>query len=74
MFGLPRRPAGDSKPCTSIYLPIRVGVRGDLLDPIACTAGPQFGDDGKPKPHRGKHRTTMPGGARLRWTDKEAHA
>lgn len=63
----------NDPPCASVLLPERTGARGDRLDPIVCAARPQFDDDRKPKPHRGKHRTTMPGGARLRWTDKEAH-
>lgn len=59
--------------CTSVYLPARLGARGETLDPIRCTARARYDTDGQPRPHRGKHRTTLPGGARLRWTDDEAH-
>lgn len=72
MHGIPVPPARAAD-CGSVLLPARVGARGDLLDPVVCTARPQYDHDGKPKPHRGKHRTTL-GGTRLRWTDSEAHA
>lgn len=74
MLGIPRVPRseGSSSECGSTLLPARIGARGDLLDPVVCTARPQYDHDNKPKPHRGKHRTTLLNGVRLRWTDGEA--
>lgn len=65
-------PADDA--CESVYLPERTGHRGDRLDPIVCTGQPTYDEAGKPTPHRGKHRTTLPGGVRLRWTDEETQS
>ena len=59
--------------CEAIHTPARTGHQGDLLDPIVCTAAPQFDENGVARRHRNKHRTTLPGGARLRWTDEESH-
>lgn len=58
--------------CGAMYLPERTDKRGERLDPIVCTGRPsRFGEDGTPARHRGKHRTNLPGGARIRWTDEE---
>lgn len=69
---IPFLPPPKAEPCQSQLLPARMGARGDLLDPVVCAARPQFGLDGKPKKHRGKHRAYL-GRVRVRWTDAEAH-
>lgn len=57
--------------CGAVYLPERHDIRGEALSPIVCTANPQFDNQGAPIQHRGKHRTNLPGGTRLRWSDEE---
>ena len=69
---LPRPQAPSvSTVCGAVHTPARFGARGDEIDPIVCTAQPQYDDHGRFRPHRGKHRTRLPGGTRLRWTSKE---
>jgi hypothetical protein len=69
VIGLLSKPRAEA--CTSVFLPAREAASLEWLDPVVCTARPQYDHDGQPKRHRGKHRAKL-GRVRVRWTDAEA--